>query len=111
MAADDTAKVGYGRPPQPSRFKKGQSGNPLGRRKRVPKKIKTILDEVLDRRMAIRENGIRRRISIRELIVRQLAAKAAKGDSGAFRTLLTIRRDAKASENPPSIVILPPPPK
>lgn len=31
---DDEGRVGYGRPPKHTQFKKGQSGNPNGRRRK-----------------------------------------------------------------------------
>ena len=46
MAKRDSP-VGYGKPPEWSRFKKGQSGNPQGRPKKV-QTVATLTKEILD---------------------------------------------------------------
>ena len=79
--------VGYGRPPKATRFKPGSSGNPKGR----PQKTKTVdamLEEALARRVTIEEHGHRKKISTKEVIVRRLVGKAAKGDLKAIQLLL-----------------------
>ncbi|HUK10123.1 MAG TPA: DUF5681 domain-containing protein [Stellaceae bacterium] len=94
--------VGYGKPPKHSQFKKGHSGNPKGQRKRAPKSIKTILNEVLDRKIRVVEAGASRRVTIREVIITRLAAKAANGDIAALSLLLTFKADARSrAELPP----------
>jgi hypothetical protein len=97
--------VGYGKPPKHSQFKKGQSGNPKGHRKRYPKKIKTILNEVLNRKVRVREAGAFRRVTIRELIITQLAVKATKGDIAALNLLLALKEDAKSRGEVPAVEI------
>ena len=44
------AKVGYKNPPKDTRFKKGQSGNPAGRKKEpIPKSLhESIMQELAD---------------------------------------------------------------
>ncbi len=72
----DDSTVGYGKPPKHTQFKKGQSGNMKGQRNRRPNKIQTILNEVLGRKIRVVEAGVSRRVTIREVIITQLAAKA-----------------------------------
>jgi hypothetical protein len=81
-------EVGWGKPPRHTRFPAERSGNPSGRRKSRPKSIKAIVEQVLDRKIRVAEMGKTTRRTIRQLIVSQLMAKAAKGDSSALRVLL-----------------------
>jgi hypothetical protein len=88
--------VGYGKPPKHSQFKKGHSGNPKGHRKRAPKTIKTILNEVFARKIRVVEGGVPRRVTMYELILTGLAAKAAKGDIAALNLLLAFKADVQS---------------
>jgi hypothetical protein len=56
---DDDYKVGYGRPPKETRWKKGQSGN-RGPKKREPAAVATmeIIDRLLAEPVEIVENGV-----------------------------------------------------
>lgn len=71
-------EVGYGRPPKESRFKKGQSGNPKGRPKGSPNKG-SIVRNIMDRKVTVRENGKKRRITVFEALVEKMVAKALNG--------------------------------
>jgi hypothetical protein len=97
--------VGYGKPPKHSQFKKGQSGKPRGHRMRYPKKMKTILNEVLNRKVRIREADTFRRVTIRELMITQLAAKATKGHMAALNLLLELKEDVKSRGELPGLEI------
>jgi hypothetical protein len=81
-------QVGYGRPPKHSQFKPGQSGNPSGR-KPVSTFEADLLDE-LNGEVAIRENGVERKISKQRAIVNALVAAAIRGNFRASSTLLAI---------------------
>ena len=79
-------KVGYGRPPESTRFQPGRSGNPRGR----PRKQKTdgaLLQQALSRRVRIQENGVTKCLSVKEIALTQLVNKAAKGDLRAMKLL------------------------
>ena len=84
--SDRDYDVGYGRPPKHTQFKKGQSGNPKGRRKGA-RGLKTDLRAELNERIAITENGKTVRLTKQQLMVKQLAAKAIKGDVRAISKL------------------------
>jgi hypothetical protein len=68
---------------------RGQSGNPRGRPKKV-QDLGTVLDQALDARVVVNENGRRRSITIREAIVRGIVNDAARRDPKAIRLLLTL---------------------
>ncbi len=80
-----TPEVGYGRPPRASQFKPGQSGNLKGRPK-GSKNESTILHDVLNRKVAVREAGGSRKISILEAILLRVVEDCLKGNtkSAAF---------------------------
>jgi hypothetical protein len=61
-------EVGKGRPPQRTRWKPGQSGNPKGRPKGV-KNLNTILIETLGQKIEVRVKGKTRKITVLEGIV------------------------------------------
>ena len=71
--------VGYGRPPRAHQFRPGQSGNPSGRPKGA-KNEATILDELLNRKINVREGGTSRKISILEAILLRFTEDALKGN-------------------------------
>ena len=79
MTGEREYTIGKGKPPQHTRFKKGQSGNPMGRRKES-KNLATLLGKALNERVNVTENGKRRTMSKREAMLKQLANKAASGD-------------------------------
>ena len=56
MTDDDHSNVGYKKPPTNTRFKKGQSGNPKGRPKKVTN-MKLLIESELDRKISIKDNG------------------------------------------------------
>jgi uncharacterized protein Veg len=85
-------EVGYGKPPQNTRFKKGQSGNPCGRAPGA-KNLKTLLIETLNEPVVVTENGGRKRISKRQATFKQLVNEAAKGNWRALKLLVDILQD------------------
>ena len=68
-------KVGRGRPPRGSQFKKGQSGNPKGRPK-GSKNITTILTRFLDGSRVMPDG---KRVTIREMVLMKQVSKAIDG--------------------------------
>jgi hypothetical protein len=85
----DRYEVGYGRPPERTQFKKGQSGHPRGRPKGT-KNLKTDLMEELSEKIVAREGDRTVRISKQRAVVKSLVAKTVKGDSRAGTTLLSL---------------------
>ena len=78
-------KVGPGRPPPHTRFKKGQSGNPRGR---SPKNLVTLLADALSEKVYATIDGRRRKITKREAIVTQMVNKSASADPCATKMLI-----------------------
>lgn len=90
-------KTGYGKPPKESQFKPGQSGNKKGR-PAGSKNTYTLLNEVLDQKINIKENGRDLRISKKLAMIMQLVNKAVKGDVKAINSLLPHMLMADARE-------------
>src|SRR3954454_19799043 len=70
--------VGHGRPPVHSRFQKGQSGNPRGRRSREKSMPAAVL-KALHSKVVVTENGERKSVPRIEVAARQLANKERGG--------------------------------
>lgn len=84
--------VGYRRPPKHTLFKPGRSGNPKGRPK-DRKNMRTIVKDILDRKVVITENGRERRVDFMEAFVQQLIAKALKGTARDQITIFNALQD------------------
>ena len=84
-------EIGFGKPPQSTQFKPGQSGNAAGR-PRGAKNFATAIEQELDTRVTVTENGKRRRISKLEVIAKHLVNKAAGGDLKEIPHLLNEAR-------------------
>jgi hypothetical protein len=91
--------VGYGRPPEHSKWKKGQCGNPRRIRKRSPKPVGTMIDEFFAGEVVFVENGISQRRSAFEIIILQLCKKAMNGNTRALNVLKKYS-DFAASRDP-----------
>ena len=97
-------EIGRGKPPRHAGFQKGRSGNPKGRPK-GSKNLATLLNQALDEKVYVTEDGRRRRITNRELVVKQLVNKSAAADLRAIKQLTDIVDDVErrtgASPAPP----------
>ena len=83
--------IGYGKPPEHSRFRPGESGNRRGRPKGA-RNLRTYLERALAEQVAVKEGGRTRKISKGEAAMTQLVNGAAKGNLGALRLLLDLER-------------------
>lgn len=88
--------VGFARPPKAHQYAKGQSGNPKGRPK-GSRNMATLLREELDRKVAVTVDGLTKKMSKRQVAVRQQVDKAVKGCPKAFQTLLKIEAEGPTS--------------
>ena len=102
LPATKSTRVGYRNPPEHTRFKKGQSGNPRGRPKGTLN-LATVLARTLRERVVVNENGQRRVLTKLEAAIKQLVNKAASGDLAALRHLAGLVQSAEeqAAQTPP----------
>jgi hypothetical protein len=89
-SGQSTYDVGFGRPPLHSRFKPGQSGNPRGRPKQS-QNLRTILKQVSNEQIPIRDGDRARRMSRMEALVRTVFMRAFK-DPKALASLVILCR-------------------
>jgi hypothetical protein len=94
-------EVGYGRPPEHSRFKKGQSGNPRGRPPGA-KGLKASLKREMQAKITVSEGKSRMTISKAEALAKRVVAMALSGDAKAITKLLEID-DHVFSEDPATV--------
>ena len=92
-------EVGYGKPPEHTRFVKGHSGNPRGRPPGA-KNIKTLLTRALNELVVVTDHGGRRQVSKRQAIVNQIVNRAARPDFKAIPILLGMLRDTERDSDP-----------
>ena len=96
-------KVGYGKPPMHSRFKKGQSGNPSGRPKRKThasfevgyEQMKARAIEEAYRLVQVLEGNKETKIPVIQAILRSVAVSAAKGNSRAQRLFIDLLKSVE----------------
>ena len=96
--------VGFGKPPEHTRYRKGQSGNPSGRPK-TPGNLAQLLQRKLCKKIVIEENGHRRRVTKLEAIADQLVSRATAGDPSAIRQVLKLQ-PAISEKQKPLVVVL-----
>jgi hypothetical protein len=80
-------EIGYRRPPESGRFKKGKSGNPKGRPKGSTNFL-TILEQELGQLIVVNENGNKKTITRMQAMVKRIVACALQGDLKAISPLL-----------------------
>jgi hypothetical protein len=88
--------VGYGRPPKAMQFVRGRSGNPKGRPRGI-RPVSAVLQEILEQKIAVTENGASRRIPRLEAMIHRLVNDALRGDSRAVKLLLSLMDRYEAS--------------
>jgi len=87
----------YRKPPEHTRFKKGQSGNPRGR---PAKNLPALLAAALNEKVTVTENGKRRQITKREAVIAQLVNKSAAAELRATKMLIDMLRDVEKKAEP-----------
>jgi hypothetical protein len=92
-------EVGYGRPPQHTRFKPGQCGNPRGR-PRKDESLATHVKAAMAQKVRVTDGDRSRRISKSEIIATGLVNRAAKG---SIRDLVALIQFFKGSEFAPGM--------
>lgn len=92
--SDGTDGVGYGNPPKHSRFKLGTSGNPAGRRKKVPFEASASIDKVLNTETRYRDGDKVKTATLLELAIMAQMNKAVQGNPKAAEMVLALRAHA-----------------
>ena len=93
-AGREAYEVGYQRPPKHSRFRKGLSGNPSGKKREVPSiaDLRALLEQALNAKV--------RSVAGAELVtaaaagIEQLVAQYAAGDRHARRDVFALAKEA-----------------
>ena len=105
QAHDTGEAVGYGRPPVHHQFKKGQSGNPAGRKKGA-RSHSEIIAAAMSERVTVKIDGRSKTMTKLQAALTQQANKAAGGDRHATKALMSLlflsedRETARASDAP-----------
>lgn len=84
-------KVGYKNPPRHSQFKKGQSGNPSGRRKGKHVSIRALLEKIFRKKARFELDQKQMVLSIEEIGVLQFAKRYMEGDPKAIKEYLALK--------------------
>jgi hypothetical protein len=83
-------EVGYKRPPQHTRFRKGQSGNPSGKKKARPVAQEDDREAVLSQPLTMTLQGKRVTVTARRALYQRLLAMALDGNLRAMALLLKL---------------------
>src|SRR6266480_6339386 len=89
-ASAEEYKVGPGRPPREYQYKKGQSGNPKGAKRKPPSllpDLKRLFEQALSEKVTLRQGEKERTLTMAEAGIKQLVAQFARGDRHARRDL------------------------
>ena len=93
-------EVGYGKPPQKNRFRKGQSGNRKGRPKKdeVLAELCKSLADTLGQTIEVKEGEKTLKLSRKDLMIRQLVKRALAGQKRALVKLIKLRERVETEE-------------
>jgi hypothetical protein len=94
----DSYQVGYGKPPAHSRFRKGQSGNPTGQRRRPngTERLKKLISQEAYRPLTVRDGGDIKRIAAVQAVLRSQITSAVKGNVSAQRAIINAIQQLEA---------------
>ena len=95
--AQVSSPVGYGRPPVHSRFRKGRSGNPTGKRKHgEAERAEALIRQEVYRLLTVREGEAVRKMPALQAVIRSQIACAVKGSVAAQRAVVKLLQDREA---------------
>jgi hypothetical protein len=81
--------VGYGKPPVHTRFRKGRSGNPTGKRRHGnAERAQALIWEEAYRLLTVREGGAVKKMPALQAVLRSQITAAAKGNVAAQRAVI-----------------------
>ena len=87
--------VGYGKPPAPTRFQKGRSGNPKGRPR--GRHNRPPYDAVLGQMVTIKEEGLERRVTAAEAFLLHMTKRGLDGDGAAAQSATAAIEKARSA--------------
>lgn len=92
MAKKSNYQVGYGKPPEHTRFQPGHSGNPKGRSKRISgdEPVEALFLKNAATPITVIVNGKKRTITSFEAVLVRQFAKAMSGDTRAAREIFKL---------------------
>jgi len=93
--------IGYGKPPQGRRFKKGQSGNPSGRPAKNAKSAQPVLVRKSDEQILLVMNGRCQKTTRRDVVMVQLVEEPVAGFS-ATKFLADLLKEFETKSSPRS---------
>lgn len=95
-------KVGYKKPPERTRFKKGQSGNPKGRplgsKNMHGNRLENIVMQEVYRLIPVNEGGKQARMPLLQAMMRSMGISALKGQVRTQRTILDLVREKERND-------------
>lgn len=100
MTTKSGYQIGYGRPPRHAQWKKGQSGNPAGGRKK-PKGVGPLVAALLAQPVVVRKGRTTTRMTRLEQLLRRLLEKAIAGDPRLMKMALDVACRDEAPEAAP----------
>jgi Family of unknown function (DUF5681) len=97
--------TGRGKPPEHSRFAKGQSGNPKGRPRKAPQPALTLADQptlsallnIANRTVDVRQDGKSVSMSRGDAVIESVVVSAIKGNARSQALFLDMKRRADAA--------------
>jgi hypothetical protein len=93
--SDEKYEVGYGKPPENRQWKKGESGNPGGRRREDG--LDGSLNRAMKRRIKVPLDGKQKSLTVRDALYLRATHDALKGSTSALGLLMKLdeRREAE----------------
>src|SRR5580698_1231087 len=92
-------KIGYGNPPETTKFKKGICPNPKGRPRKTNLMLGDLVDRALQSKMHFTERGLPLSASRLRVTIKSHIARALSGDIGSALALLKMREQAITNED------------
>jgi hypothetical protein len=91
--SDAAHEVGYGKPPKATRFRKGRSGNPKGRRS-GDENLLSVFKRMATKRIKIREGDQSRTITMADAIILQNYKAALQKDQIAMSNIIRLAEES-----------------
>jgi hypothetical protein len=106
--AQVSSPVGYGKPPVHSRFHKGKSGNPTGKRRHgEADRADALIRQEVYRLLTVREGEAVKKMPALQAVIRSQIACAVKGNVAAQRAVVKLLQDREAEARARSTGITP----